>query len=151
MSSPLLFDISNLDITKVVRTTQDIEKVNPHRAPMRVIDAFVYVSENLDRAIAYKDIGPDEIWASDLLQNAMMLEAGGQVSSYITLIRKPDTKFMGFTGITEVKIHGHAKPGDRIIYLAKEVEFRSRRTVFAAQGLVNHSVIFQGIFSGMSM
>ena len=55
-SKELLFDISGIDLTKVVADIDTIRKYNPQRFDMEQITAIVHEDAEHNRCIGYKDI-----------------------------------------------------------------------------------------------
>ncbi len=157
MAPQLLFDISGIDLEKNVYTTADIERVNPHRGAMRMIDAIVYQSDDHKRFIAYKDIRQDAFWVPGhipgrpIFPGVLMIEAGAQLSSFMCLSLTPKQSFMGFAGVDDVKFRGQVVPGDRLYILCEQLEFRPRRSICKTQGLVNNRLVFEATITGMPM
>jgi 3-hydroxyacyl-[acyl-carrier-protein] dehydratase len=155
MAPPLLFDISTLDFAHPMFDTQGVEQVNPHRGHMRLIDAVVYHHEL--ETVAYKDVRHDEFWVQGhipgrpVFPGVLMIEAAAQVASFISLLKLGGQSFMGFAGVDDVKFRGQVVPGDRLIILCKELEFRPRRCICATQGLVNGNLVFEATITGMPM
>lgn len=159
MVPSLLFDISHLDMDKVMFGVADIEAINPHRGCMRLLDGFIYATEPDEtpaRAVAFKDVRDDEFWVPGhipgrpLFPGVLMIEAAAQVASFVCLRRFRD-RFLGFTGADSIKFRGHVVPGDRLVLLAQEVQFKRRRSICNAQGLVNGTLVFEGTITGMVM
>jgi len=157
MAPSLLFDISGVDLDKVIYDVPAIEAVNPHRGNLRLLDGICYESEDCVDYVAYKDIGDDEFWVEGhipgrpIFPGVLMIEAAAQLSSFITLKKLGDEAFMGFAGVDEVKFRGQVVPGDRFVLVVRETEHRRRRSVSRAQGLVNGSLVFEGKITGMPM
>jgi len=156
MAPPLLFDISNIDLNRVLYDTEAIEKVNPHRGVMRMIDAIVHSDEDMIHTLAYRDVREDEFWVPGhipgrpLFPGVLMVEAGAQLASFVSL-SKLKTEFMGFAGIESVKFRGQVKPGDRLYILCKQIELRKRRSTSQVQGVVDGKLVFEATIIGMSM
>jgi len=157
MAPLLLFDISEIDLNQIVYGTDEIEKINPHRGAMRMIDAIVYESEDGNRFIAYKDIRHEEFWVPGhipgrpIFPGVLMIEASAQLSSFMCLRLMPEQKFMGFAGVDNVKFRGQVVPGDRLYILTEQSEFRTRRSICKTQGLVNGKLVFEATITGMPM
>ena len=157
MAPQLLFDICGLDFDKVQYGVEQIEQRNPHRGAMRMLDGVVYVQENFHTCVAYKDIRTDAFWVPGhipgrpLFPGVLMIEAAAQLASFVTMLRYPDIKFMGFAKVDAVKFRGQVEPGDRLVILGKMVEFRHRRSICDGQALVNGTVVFEGRITGMPM
>ncbi len=79
-------------------------------------------------------------------------EAAAQISSYFCVtsgLLKGD--FIGFSGMENVRFRGIVRPGDRLILVAKGVQFRTRRAVFNVQGFVGAVLVFEGDILGVPM
>lgn len=159
MAPPLLFDISQIDLNQVILGPDEIERVNPHRGAMRLIDGVVYdrLAPEPSRLIAFKDVRDDEFWVPGhipgrpIFPGVLMIEAAAQCASFVSLRKLGDQAFMGFAGVDDVKFRGMVKPGDRLYILIEETEFRRRRCVCQAQGYVNSNLVFEACITGMPM
>ncbi len=157
MAAQRLFDISGIDLDRPQFTVQELEAVNPHRGIMRLLDSVVWESPDRNQAVGLRDIRHDEFWVPGhipgrpLFPGVLMIEAAAQLASFVTLRKMPDTQFMGFTGVDKVKFRGQVGPGDRLVFLAIQTEFRPRRSVSTTQGWVNDTLVFEGVITGMPM
>lgn len=157
MVPSLLVDLSKIDMDKIMHGPDEIEKVNPHRGCMRMLDAIVHHDEGFTEAVAYRDVKADEFWVEGhipgrpLFPGVLMIEAAAQLASYLSLNRMGDAKFMGFVGCESVKFRGQVVPGDRLYIIGREVEFRRRRWTCAGQGLINGNIVFEATIVGMAM
>ena len=157
MASKALFDISGIDLDRPQFTVEQLEQINPHRGVMRLLDHVVWESEDRNQAVGVRDIRDDEFWVPGhipgrpLFPGVLMIEAAAQLSSFVTLRKMPDTAFMGFTGVDKVKFRGQVVPGDRLVILAVQTEFRPRRSVSITQGWVGDTLVFEGHITGMPM
>ncbi|MFP4143878.1 MAG: 3-hydroxyacyl-ACP dehydratase FabZ family protein [Phycisphaeraceae bacterium] len=157
MAPSLLLDYTAFDFSRPQHGVEDIEAVNPHRGAMRLLDAIVYASDDLTRAVAYKDVRDDEFWVpghipgQPLFPGVLMIEAAAQLASFVCLPRLPDQGFMGFAGVDGVKFRGQVLPGDRLTILLQEKEFRRRRCVCQTQGVVDGNLVFEATITGMPM
>lgn len=157
MPPPLLFDISKIDQQRLQLDVEHIERVNPHRGAMRLLDGVIWANESLSQALAFKDVRADEFWVAGhipgrpIFPGVLMIEAGAQLASLLFLLRMPDQKFLGFSGVDDVKFRGMVQPGDRLLLLGQEIEFRPRRCICAIQGLVNGQQVFESKITGMPM
>ena len=156
MAPSLLFDISDIDTGKLVYDIPAIEKINPHRGAMRLLDGIVHASDDLRYTMAYRDVGDDEFWVDGhipgrpIFPGVLMVEAGAQLASFVCLSQLK-TGFMGFTGLDSVKFRGQVVPGDRLYILCEQTELRPRRCTSLVQGLVNDSLVFEAKIIGMPM
>lgn len=155
MAPQLLFDIAGIDLTHIECGPEELERVNPHRGAMRMLDGISYISEDQNRAIAFRDIRADEFWVPGhipgrpLFPGVLMIEAAAQLASYMTLLRIEGIQFMGFVGLDDVKFRGQVVPGDRLYILGEGIECRRRRSICRSQGLVNGNLAFEAVITGM--
>ncbi len=157
MAPSLLFDLSDLDLSRDVIDVEGIEKVIPHRGHMRLLDGIQYEKCDHTRYVAYHDVRPDEFWVQGhipgrpVFPGVLMIETAAQLCSYMCQIRLPHVRFMGFAGVDDVRFRGQVAPGDRFTLLAEEVDFRPRRSICRTQGIVNGSLVYEGTIRGMPM
>ena len=156
MAPPLLFDIADIDFNQIVFDAEAIERVNPHRGVMRLIDGIIYATDDLVYTLAYRDVKDDEFWVPGhipgrpLMPGVLMVEAGAQLASFVCL-SKLKTQFMGFAGLEDVKFRGQVKPGDRLYILCEQTELRKRRSTSLVQGVVDGALVFEAKVIGMPM
>jgi len=150
-----LLDLSDIDLDAVMFCPDDIEAVNPHRGVMRLLDGVIWQNEGASRAVAYKDIRDDEFWVPGhipgrpLFPGVLMLEAAAQLASFMFLRRMDGQKFLGFTGIEDVRFRGQVVPGHRLYILGEEVQFKPRRCICQVQGQVEGKIVFDAKILGM--
>lgn len=158
MAPPLLFDVSKVDPDRAVHDEKFIEKINPHRGAMRMLDRIVYQSDDNREWVAVKDVRDDEFWVPGhipgrpIFPGVLMIEAAAQLASFIGIYRfEGKVEFMGFAAVDDVKFRGQVRPGDQFVLLAQELEFRPRRCISRCQGLVDNQLVFEGTVTGMPM
>src|SRR5688572_14088532 len=104
MPPQLLYDISGIDLNKVLFDQEAIRLVNPQRGDMEHLNAIVHVSAERGEIIGYKDVRDDEFWVPGhipgrpLLPGVIMIEAAAQVSAFFTSKILEWTGFIGFGG-----------------------------------------------------
>lgn len=154
MAPSILFDTAGIDMNQVVFDTAEIEKTNPHRGAMRLLDGVIYVEDDYSKIIAYKDIRDDEFWVPGhipgrpIYPGVLMIESGAQLASFI-MIRLFGGQFVGFVGVDKVKFRSQVVPGDRLIIMGVPISQRKRRCVCAVQGWVNDTLAFEAEITGM--
>jgi 3-hydroxyacyl-[acyl-carrier-protein] dehydratase len=156
-SKELLFDLSGIDLNRVIADTQAIRQHNPQRFEMEQLTAIVHEDPQHVRCVGYKDITRDEFWVRGhmpnmpLMPGVIMLEAVAQMCSYF--VQKYDllgAAMVGFGGLEEVRFRDPVVPGDRL-YLLCELDKvrRGRMIVSRFQGVVGDSVVVEGILKGI--
>jgi 3-hydroxyacyl-[acyl-carrier-protein] dehydratase len=157
MVPTLLFPLDGIDLSQTQHGVEEIERVNPHRGDMRLLDGIIWLPPEKDRGLAFKDIKADEFWVPGhipgrpLFPGVLMIEAAAQLASFVYLSRGTGAKFLGFSGVEAVKFRGQVVPGDRLLLLGKAVDIRPRRIICDAQGLVNGTMVFEARITGMPM
>ncbi len=157
MAPQLLFDLAGIGLDRVIQGPDEIERINPHRGVMRLLDGILYESEDSTRVVAYKDIGSDEFWVAGhipdrpIFPGVLMIEAAAQLASYQTLRKLKDECFLGFVAADGVKFRGQVGPGSRFLVLGKLAEMRRRRAIWDTQGLVDGNLVFEAKITGMPM
>lgn len=155
MAPPLFVDVAGIDFTHVVAGVEDIERINPHRAGMRMLDGVVYANREEAICVAYKDVRDDEFWVPGhipgrpLFPGVLMIESAAQLASYLAKVWLRIESFVGFAGVDAVKFRGQVVPGDRLILLGKGVDLRPRRCICDVQGVVRGALVFEARVTGM--
>jgi 3-hydroxyacyl-[acyl-carrier-protein] dehydratase len=153
--APLLYDISNIDVDQVAVSAEEVGRINPQCGPMRQLDHVIWIHDDRSGGLGVKRVLEDEFWVEGhvpgrpLMPGVLMIEAAAQLSSVIYRLKYKEERFIGFTRCDEVAFRGQVKPGDTLYLLAKEVLFRPRRFVCAAQAVVDGSIVFEGRITGM--
>jgi 3-hydroxyacyl-[acyl-carrier-protein] dehydratase len=157
MPSQLLFDISGLDLTRVICDQDEIRIHNPQRGDMEQLNSIVHVDLANKRIIGVKDIRTDEFWVPGhipgrpLYPGVMMIEAGAQVASFFNKRFFGWTGFMGFAGVTDVRFRAQVVPPARMYVLGVKIWERQRIINCKVQGVVNNEICFDATITGMEM
>ncbi len=158
MPPEALFDLSQVDFTKVVADQEAIRAVNPQRFEMEHLDAVVYLDQEAGVLVGYKDVRPDEFWVRGhmpgypLMPGVIICEAAAQLCSYF--VRRRDMiggEFFGFLGLEKVRFRGSVFPGDRLVLVAKVVKIHPRQSTFNVQGYVGTTMVFNGDILGVRL
>ena len=157
MAQKPLFDISDLDQSRIAYDASAIDAVNPHRGAMRQLDGIFYCDPGFEGGVAFKDVRDDEFWVDGhipgrpLMPGVLMIEAAAQFASFLSAKQgmRPEGGFLGFTGVEQAKFRGTVEPGDRLLILVEQVESRPRRFICQTQGLVEGRPVFEARVVGM--
>ena len=160
MPPPLLFDLSNIDLTvEPVFGREAIEKVNPQRFEMQQLDAILWYDKGESQILGYKDVTENEFWVrghipgQPLMPGVIMIEAAAQLSSFFIKEIFAEPGFIGFAGIGEAKFRSMVEPGQRLYLLGQIIKYkkRGRRTHVETriQGVVNGKLAFEAVVAGM--
>lgn len=155
MATPLLFDLSEIDLDAVAVSSEEVGRINPQTGDMRQLDHVIWVAEGFDAGLGVKHVRDDEFWVPGhvpgrpLLPGILMIEACAQLSSVINQLKSGETQFLGFTRCDDVVFRGQVLPGDTLYLMSKEISYRPRRFVCATQGVVDGKLVFEGQITGM--
>jgi 3-hydroxyacyl-[acyl-carrier-protein] dehydratase len=157
MPPQLLYDISGIDLNRVLYDREAIRQVNPQRGTFEQLDAVVHIDAEHGRIIGYKDVREDEFWVKDhipgrpLMPGVLMIEAAAQVSGFYTAKIVGWTGFIGFGGATDIRFRQPVTPGSRLHLVTKQTGQRHRRIESKVQGLVNGAIVFEATIIGTQL
>ena len=157
MPPQLLYDISGIDLNKVLYDQEAIRKVNPQRGDMEHLNGIVHVAPERGEIIGFKDVRQDEFWVAGhipgrpLLPGVIMIEAAAQVSAFYTSTVVGWTGFIGFGGANDIRFRQPVTPGCRLYLLVLKTQHRHRRIECKVQGLVNGSLVFEATIVGTQL
>ena len=158
MPPPLLFDLSKIDLpSEPVFTQEDILKVNLQNYEMQQLDGILWYDKKNFLILGYKDVTENEFWVRGhipgrpLMPAVIMVEAGAQLSSFFVKQIYGMGGFIGFAGIESTKFRRPVEPGQRLYLLAHITKFKRRKYTSAVQGIVNGTMVFETIVSGLNV
>ncbi len=156
MPPPLLFDLSQIDLTKEpVFDKEAIYKVNPQRFEMQQLDGILWYDRKKLLILGYKDVTEEEFWVRGhipdrpLMPGVIMVEAAAQLSSFFVKEVYGMEGFIGFAGIDEAKFRSIIEPGKRLYLLAHLTKFKRRKYTCSVQGVVDGTMVFETVVSGL--
>ena len=157
MAAQTLFDLANIDLTQVSITPDGVADMTPQTGHMRQLDYVIWMSEDSTSGLGVKTVHDDEFWVDGhipgrpLMPGVLMIEAAAQLCSLLHKCAHPikEPHFLGFTRCDEVAFRGQVIPGDTLYLLARELSFRPRRFVSAAQAFVGNRLVFEATITGM--
>jgi 3-hydroxyacyl-[acyl-carrier-protein] dehydratase len=157
MPPQLLYDISTIDLDKVIYDQEAIRQANPQRGDMEHLNAIVYAEPSLGRIIGYKDVKETEFWVAGhipgrpLFPGVLMIEAGAQLASFYTRTFVGWKNFIGFGGVEDCKFRAQVLPGCRMYIVGQKIWERHGRICCKIQGLVNGQLAFEASIIGTQL
>ena len=157
MPPQYLFDLTGIDLNKVVFDQEAIRACNPQRGDMEMLNAIVHVDPKKEELIGYKDIRADEFWVEGhipgrpLFPGVLMIEAAAQLASFYTKQFLKLEGFIGFGACDNVKFRGQVVPGNRLYILGKKTFYRHRRVGCDLQGMVDGNLVFEAQVTGVQL
>jgi len=155
MQSRLLFDLDQIDLSRIVVSREEIERYNPHRGCMAMLDGVIWHSEDFRRVVGVKYVREDEFWVAGhfpqqpIMPGVLLVEAGAQLANYIFRLRRSNPCIAGFIRIREAVFRGQVHPGDTLYLLSREVKLTAKRFISDLQGVVDGRIVFHSRVSGI--
>jgi len=158
MPPSLLFDLSQIDLTtKPIFDKEAIGKVNPQRFEMQQLDGILWYDKKRFLILGYKDVTEDEFWVRGHIPNrplmpaVIMVEAAAQLSSFFVKRIYELEGFIGFAGIDSAKFRSVVAPGQRLYLLGHLTKFKRRKYTCSVQGVINGTMVFEAVVSGLKV
>lgn len=153
----LLFDCSNIDTSRPTIDRAGIERVNPHRGHMALLDAVVWHSPDFREAVGLVKARADQFWVTGhfpgkpMFPGVLMIESGAQLAVYLYNARLPAPLLAAFTRIENAVFRASVLPGDDLYVLCREIKWSRRGFTCAVQGVVNRKIAFLAQVEGLAI
>jgi 3-hydroxyacyl-[acyl-carrier-protein] dehydratase len=158
VASEPLFDISDMDLSAVACSYEDLGRLNPQSGDMRLVDHIIWASDDGCDALGIKQFREDEFWVPGhipgrpLLPGVLMIEACAQLCSFLYRSRAGDVPgFLGFSRCDDVVFRGQVPPGSTMYVLGREIDFRKRRFIAHGQCMVEGKIVCEAKITGILM
>jgi 3-hydroxyacyl-[acyl-carrier-protein] dehydratase len=154
---PLVIDLDGVDLGGRVAGVEQIERTNPHRHEMRLLDAVVWMAEDFSGIIGLHFPQPDAFWVRGhfpgraTMPGVLMVEAGAQLASYMWNSRNQSPRVAAFLRIDGCSFRRAVVPGETLVLLCREMKYSSRRFISHIQGVVDGNLAFDAQISGLAM
>lgn len=155
-----IYDLSTLDLNRVVADQVEIRKHNPQRFEMEHLNGVVYENGETNTCVGYKDVTADEFWVRGhmpgmpLMPGVIMLEACAQLCSYFAHKYRlmGDNVVIGFGGLDEVRFRDPVLPGCRMYLLSQLTKIRRGKLLVSAfEAVVGDNVVVEGLLKGIAI
>ena len=149
--------MSKIDLDKIVFNKEQICEVNPQRYEMQHLDAITWYDKENFLILGYKDLKEDEFWVKGhipdrpLMPAVIMIEAAAQLSSVFVKRVYELTGFIGFASIESAKFRKPVSPGCRLWLLGHITKFKRRKYTCVVQGIVDGTMVFDTVVSGLNV
>jgi 3-hydroxyacyl-[acyl-carrier-protein] dehydratase len=155
MPPQFLFDLSQIDLNKVLFDQEVVREMIPQRGDMEMLNGIIWSKPEDGQILGYKDIRPDEFWVPGhipgrpLFPGVLMIELGAQLASFYTRKYVGWKGFIGFGGVDEVKFRNQVNPGCRMLILGQKIWERHKRIACKVQGVVDGSLAMEATITGV--
>lgn len=154
-ASKVIFDLEGIDLSARIADRREIERWNPHRDAMALLDAIVWIAPDFTRGVALKQVRHDEFWVPGhfpgrpILPGVLMIEAAAQLACYIFMTRRSRPGMAAFLRIEHAVFRNMVVPGDDLYILCKQVKHHRKRFISDVQGIADGRIAFEGQISGI--
>ena len=157
MPPNFLFDLTGIELNKILYDQEVIRGCNPQRGDMEMLDAIVYVNDTKPELIGYKDVRENEFWVPGhipgrpILPGVLMIEAGAQLASFYTRKFMKWSGFIGFGGVEDCRFRQQVSPPSRMYVMGQRIWERHGRICCKIQNLVNGTIVAEMTIIGVKM
>ncbi len=158
MPPRLLFDLSQIELdAPLLFDREAIEQMNPQRFEMQHLDGIIWYDKEKCLILGYKDVTENEFWVRGhlperpLMPAVIMIESAAQLLSFFMKKIYEIKGFIGFAGIDSAKFRAIVEPGQRLYLLGHITKFKSRKYTASIQGVVDDTMAFETVVSGMNV
>jgi 3-hydroxyacyl-[acyl-carrier-protein] dehydratase len=157
MPPQLIFDISGIDLQKVIYDQEAIRQHNPQRGDMEMLNGIVYADVEKHRLIGFKDARLDEFWVPGhipgrpLFPGVLMLELAAQLASFYAKRFVGWSSFIGFGGVEDCRFRQEVVPPTRLYVVGEQIWRRHGRIFCQIQGVNNGNIVFETKILGVQM
>ncbi|MGE3164058.1 MAG: 3-hydroxyacyl-ACP dehydratase FabZ family protein [Planctomycetota bacterium] len=155
MSSDPLIDLALIDPSLCLFDRDAIERENPHRHEMSLLERVVYFDLESGSGAAIKPVRENEFWVRGhfpgrpVLPGVLMLEAAAQLGSFVRKRVTRDPSTIGFAAAENVRFRRTIGPGTDVLLMARLRQNKPRVARFETQAFVDGKLVFEALITGM--
>jgi 3-hydroxyacyl-[acyl-carrier-protein] dehydratase len=129
--------------------------VIPQQFEMQQLDGILWFDKEKRLILGYKDVTENEFWVRGhipgrpLMPGVIMIEAAAQLLSFFVKAILEVEGFIGFASIDSAKFRSTVVPGQRLYLLGHLTAVKSRKYTACIQGIVDNTMAFETVVSGM--
>ncbi len=155
----LIVDFSEFDEYKIVCGRAEIERLNPHRFELSLIDGILFEDMEGGRCVGFHDVREDEFWVRGhfpnfpLMPGVLICETAAQLCSYFaTKTKLVGSKIIALGGLDEIRFRAPVRPGSRLITMLKRERVRENVMINGRfQCFVNRELACEGLIKGVAI
>ncbi|MBZ0171369.1 MAG: hypothetical protein K8E66_03225, partial [Phycisphaerales bacterium] len=125
-SHTLLFDVSGIDLGSPIADRREIERFNPHRHEMALLDEVLWISDDCSCAVGRHRCRADAFWVrghfpgKPLMPGVLQVEAGAQLACFLWNKQQPAPRVAAFLRIEQAAFRRSVTPGEDLLILCQE-------------------------------
>lgn len=152
-----IVDLSAIDLSQRLLSAKELERWNPHRGHMALVDWIVWQSPDHRLGVGLKKVRNDEFWVEGhfpgraVFPGVLQVEAAAQVAVYLYNVRRTEPLVAAFTRIENCSFRNMVVPGDDLYLLCRELKWSKRGFTAAIQGVVNGKISFEAQIQGLAV
>jgi 3-hydroxyacyl-[acyl-carrier-protein] dehydratase len=159
MASAPFFDLSSIDLDRVVADSTVLDRYLRQTGRFRMLDGILHEDVG-PILVGYKDIKGDDWWAVDhvpgrpMFPGALQIETAAQLAAYDYAAHRldgaiADDKFVGFGGVEGARFRRLVQPDCKMIFVSNLVKKSRRMFRYQTQGFVDDALVFEADIIGV--
>ena len=154
-----IVDFSEFDENRIICDRTEIERLNPHRFELSLLDGILFEDMEGGRCVGFRDVRHDEFWVRGhfpnfpLMPGVLICETAAQLCSFFASKSKLlDSKIIALGGLDEVRFRARVKPGNRLITMLQRERARENVMINGRfQCYVNRELACEGLIKGVAI
>jgi 3-hydroxyacyl-[acyl-carrier-protein] dehydratase len=154
-----IVDFSEFDEHQVLCGRTEIERLNPHRFELSLLDGILFEDMESGRCVGFRDVRHDEFWVRGhfphfpLMPGVLICETAAQLCSYFaTKAQLFDSRIIALGGLDEIRFRSPVRPGNRLITMLQRERTRANAMINGRfQCYVNRELACEGLIKGVAI